>query len=220
MRTRIPDIAAHLVVASVLATEGLAAGEQAETRRVRTIVFTGERISTMLRPDDQIVEIAPIPGHQGGDFEESAAKLFEGAVRRRVVTVLRMHVTGVSGVLSSEGTFVSTKLVGSIRELIAVGKHPDARTNLVEGRAVEVSVPGGEVSIGGVVVRSQRLVQYPYPAEYVVVLDHLQSENGWAVGLSPPLLVKGDTVGPVVPARSLLDGLGLSEMRKIARAVR
>lgn len=195
------------------------AGGQQPARRVRTIQATGEPIAKLLRPDDEIVELAPL-GEGASQLRQPPRVLFENSMRRGDSSVVRVDVTGVSGVLTGEGAFVATQFVGTIVEVLKAGRASGARASLVVGRAVEFSNVGGEVSIGGVVVRSSFLVQYPYPAQYLVVLNHLQHENGWAVGLSPPLRVLGDTLEPIAPQKSWLTGLRLSDMREIIKTSR
>lgn len=192
---------------------------QPAPRKVRTIHITREPIAKSLRADDEIVELAPL-GEGASYLRQPPRVLFENAVRRGESSVVRVDVTGVSGVLTDDGIFVKTQFVGRIAEVLRVGNASGARASIAVGRAVEFTNAGGEVSIGGVVVRSSFLVQYPYPAQYVVVLNHLQHENGWAVGLSPPLKVQGDNLEPVAPQKSWLTGLRLSDMREIIRASR
>lgn len=192
---------------------------QSPSRKVRTINLSGERIAASLRADDEIVEIAPF-GEGASHLRQPPRVLLENAVRIGGVSIVRVAVTGVSGVLTDEGTFVKTQLVGTIVEVLHVGKNRTARTALAVGRPVEFTVAGGEVAIGGVVVRSSVLVVYPYPAEYVVALDQLQHENGWSVSLSPPLRVEGNDLEPVAPQKSWLTGLNLLDMRNIIKASR
>jgi hypothetical protein len=215
----------HRILLALLSALGVlvvsidAGGQSPSPRKVRTIHITGQPIAESLRPDDEIVELAPL-GEGASHLRQPPPVLFESSMRRGESSVVRVDVTGVSGVLAAEGTFVWTKFVGTIVEVLKVGKARGARPAMVVGRAIEFSNVGGEVAIGGVVVRSSFLVQYPYPAQYVAVLNHLQHENGWAVGLSPPLRVLGDTLEPVAPQKSLLTGLSLSEMRRIIKAAR
>jgi hypothetical protein len=210
-----------LAVASAFAVLAVSvdAGGQQTPRKVRTIHITGKPIAESLRPDDEIVELAPL-GEGASHLWQPPRALFENAMRQGGSSVVRVDVTGVSGVLAVEGAFVWTKFVSTIVEVLKVGNARGARAAMVVGRAIEFSNVGGEAAIGGVVVRSSFLIQYPYPAQYVVVLNHLQHENGWSVGLSPPLKVQGDTLEPVAPQKSWLTGLRLSDMREIIKASR
>lgn len=217
MRPRLRNCSAMAAASAILVATVCAAG-QSTPRRVRRIHITAGPIEESLRPDDEIVELAPLG--ESANLQVSPRELFEHALRQGDSSVVRVDVTGVSGVLADEGSFVRTKFVGSIVEVLKRGKATGARSAITVGRPVEFSIMGGEVAIGGVVVRSSHLVRYPYPAQYLVVLDYLNFENGWVLSLSPPLRVQGDELAPVAPQGSLLTGLRLSDMRDIIKKVR
>lgn len=219
MQRRHRNLVALASTLAVVLVSVHAGGQSPSPRSVRTIHITGRPIAESLRPDDEIVELAPL-GEGAAHLRQPPRVLFEGAMRRGESSVVRVDVTGVSGVLAGEGAFVWTKFVGTIVEALKVGRARGAREALVAGKSIEFSLVGGETAIGGVVVRSSFLVQYPYPAQYLVTLDQLQHENGWSLGLSTPLRVLGDTLAPIAPQKSWLTGLSLSEMREIIEASR
>jgi len=203
-------------LALALYVSALNAG-QVPARRTRTIPFSGKPVAESLLPDDDIVEIAPF-GEALGRYDEPPRVLFERGVQRAAM-IVEVDVTVVSGVLADEGMFVRTRFVGQVREVIAA-RNVKPGDGISVGQPLEFSVGGGEVAIRGVVVRTVLRADYPFPAQYVVVLDHKAQENGWSVGLSPPLLIAGDKASPVAPAKSIIGGLSLREMREIAKAAK
>lgn len=90
-----------------------AADGQPRPRKVRTSHITGEPIAKSLKPDDEIVELAPL-GEGAAHLWQPPRALFESAMRQGDSSVVRVDVTGVSGVLTDEGSFVKTQFVGRI----------------------------------------------------------------------------------------------------------
>ena len=135
-------------------------------------------------------------------------------------TTAIVTVTGVSGLLANENTWISTKFVATVNEVLKTGKKVGKRDRVSRGQRIEFSLLGGEAAVNGVVVRFQDVVQYPIGRKYLVFLDQLQDENGWSLNASVPLLIEGDRLSAVAPARSELSGGTIIEVRTAIRESR
>ncbi len=199
---------------------GAMAGEQVRARKTRTISVTNQPIFKSLLPDDDIVVIAPFGESLAGMYDLPPPALFERTIRDGLRTIALVEVGTVSGVVTDRGTQIRTRFVGRVVEVISRSTTNKDAENIVAGRPLECRVHGGEVAINGVVVRTASAVDYPYPARYVMFFDGLTGDNGWNMGLSPPLLVTGDALTPVPPAKSMFTGLSLPDIRRLAASAR
>jgi hypothetical protein len=188
-------------------------------RHVRKIPFTTRPIAESLRPDDDIVivewDIEDIVAADTTAFE--ALKV---AVAHQLSTTAIVTVTGVSGVLALENSWIHTKFVATVDEVLKTGKDVTGRDRISRGQAVEFFVVGGEAAVNGVVVRAGDVVTYPIGRKYLVFLGRLQDENGFLVQSSEPLLLEGDRLSAVAPAKSKLSGLTLADVAKAVREAR
>lgn len=187
------------------------ADDQQTSRRTRAIKFTSRPIAESLLPDDEIVTLPRLGA--GGMITEidTADEVLAAAVP--YTTIALVDVTGVSPLLTSEGTIIRTQFVGSVAEVLSTGARRPSTDHVRPGQIIEFTNVGGEVAIRGVIVRADPVVDYAYPKRYLAILGAKSHENGWTMPLSPPLLLTQDTLTAVVPAASLLTGLRLEGIR-------
>lgn len=211
--------------AAVLMFSGLsgstAAGiAQFQERSVRKIPFSNKPIAEGLRPDDDIVIVEwVLADRPRWDKEPSRSEALLVAVSELPTTVAIVTVTGVSGVLALENSWIHTKFVATVDEVLRTGKEVRPVDRVQVKQTIEFHVHGGEVAVNGVIVRARDVVNYPIGRKYLVFLGPRQYENGFSVDTSP-LLIEGDRLSAVAPATSQFSGLTLSEVRRAVRESR
>jgi hypothetical protein len=194
--------------------------EQGRERRVRTIPFNLTPIADRLRADDDIVIVEWIMEDVAAwDRQPTPLREMQIAAAADVTTTAVVTVTGVSGVLALENSWIHTKFVATVDEILRTGKELADSDRLIAGQIIEFYVQGGEAAINGVIVRARDVVSYPLNRRYLVLLGERQPENGWGVVSSAPLLVEGERLNAVAPAKSRLSGLTLPEVRQAIRQI-
>lgn len=195
-------------------------GEQARPRQIRKLAFSPSPIAERLRPDDEIVVVEWNLDVAVFDTEPTSFEAVKIAVTGLASTTAIVTVTGASGVLALENSWVHTKFVATVDDVLRTGKELQSRDRVSRGQSIEFHVHGGEAAVRGVIVRARDVVAYPLGRKYLVFLGRRAHENGWTVTDSVPLLIEGDRLSAVAPATSRLTGLTLADVTKAIRETR
>jgi hypothetical protein len=131
---------------------GYSSGAQVESR-IRTIDYgTREPIASRLLPEDEVVMI-----HREFDVavprpDATVSDVLKDAVQRSdVVAIVDIHE--VSGRLVDDGTWIRTRIVGAVHEIIRSSKAG----RFTQKQRLEIDITGGEVRIGKVLVEAEAL---------------------------------------------------------------
>jgi len=195
---------------------------QSKQPRVRTLAWSPDApIPGRLLPDDEVVRVKLqgdldyiVPGHALTPDEV----IEDLAVRADLVAVI--HVTSLQGFLSQHDTWVSTRLTGTVREVIRERKAGEFQG----GQRLEAVLSGGEVVIGN--VRVQLGDPQPLPLHQSSLLFLHRREGSLAVDHLPVVIEKGKLRYPRrqqlppelkdVPANAI-QGLTLAVVRRVVK---
>ena len=210
------------VLAFVLAVTfipSVVANVQAQPR-VRTLPYSLEPIVNQLLPDDEVVLI-----HREFDV---AVFYPEPTVSESIVysaqladVVAVVDVSDVDATLVEQGTWIQTRLVGTVRQVLRSSR----RSRFVRGQRVEAHLHGGQLRIGHVLIKTDPLLETPAHRRYLLFLTPDGLSPGLGVAHRPLLVENGrlvDTEPPNAPEATPdpLNGLALSEVTKQVRRVK
>ncbi len=209
-----------VLVACAALVGGAVAFGQSPSPRTRNISFSDRPIAEQLGPDDQVVIINR--QMEGARFrpEPSARQRIEYQVRISDCLVV-IDVDEVAGILAEGGTWVDTRIVGTISDVLMARKQPLSR-----GQRLEFHASGGEIRIGTVLVKAwDRPKVQPYK-RYLVFLQ-LMPDTGISYPAYGPLLIENGRVanqsrydgGREIP--DPLRGLTLAKVKfEVSRAIK
>jgi hypothetical protein len=193
---------------------------QALSQRTRTIPFSSRPISESLQPDDQVVIIDR--EKEGAVFvrQPSARQTIEYAVRSSDLAAV-VKVDDVGGILVQGGSWVDTRVAGTISDVLMAGKR-----RVVRGQRLEFLVSGGEMMIGSVRVKAWDKPKVEAQKQYLVFLQGDPETGVFYPSYGPRLIEQARVVGR--PQSELggkihdpLDGLTLetvaAEVRRLGR---
>jgi hypothetical protein len=192
--------------------------EQDGPRRVREAALGGT-IHEALQPDDDVVEIS-WPSEETDAFwdgDSSIAQLQETAKQGPLIAAI-VTATSVSGMLVQNSTWIYTRFIARVDDVILTSPDVPAGNRVARGRTIEFRTRAGELMIGRVTVRAGVQMRYPAARQYLVFL-HEQHDGVWTIYNRAPLLIDGDRVRfpALEPVQNSLSGMLLSD---VTRAVR
>ena len=186
-------------------------------KRPRVIFFDTFPIADKLRPDDEVVVVEMRADEVVTDETLSGFKALQAAARRRTAVVATIDVSDVRGELAMNGAWVHTVFRGTVAQVHRVGSVAGRRRRVERGERIEFHISGGEATIRHVLVRADQTVPFPTARQYVVFLSEMETEHGWSLVDTVPLLIEGDKLVAVAPATSPMSGVTLSDLRRAVR---
>jgi hypothetical protein len=181
---------------------------QAPQPRVRVVPYTvGKPITERLLPDDQVVVVSRL--EEGAVFvqEPTPLQMLRTAVDMSDVVVV-IEVSQVIGTLVEEGTWIRTRVVGAVQDVMLSRDR-----EIVGKQGLEIEADGGEVLIGKVVVKASQGPGVEARKRYLMFLMAHPNRNVWFLAHLPLLIDNGKLVS-TRQTRDPLDGLTLAEVTK------
>jgi hypothetical protein len=197
---------------------GYSSGAQVESR-IRTIDYgTREPIASRLLPEDEVVMI-----HREFDVavprpDATVSDVLKDAVQRSdVVAIVDIHE--VSGRLVDDGTWIRTRIVGAVHEIIRSSKAG----RFTQKQRLEIDITGGEVRIGKVLVEAEAL-QLVADRRYLLFLK-VDDKSGDLWVSHTPLRIENRVLVNTQPVNfrlvpDPLDGLELNVVTKQVRQIK
>lgn len=200
----------------------LAATVFGQQRGHRTIEYSPNRtIAERLLPEDKVVTVNQMHGNKRvivpePDAAESVDELLLGGYGTAAV----IDVTRVSGVLVDEGRWIHTRFQGTVVEILAQTPATSSHAPLATGRPFTLSLYGGELRLGQVLVKTQGSLTFPEKTRYLVFLGGPFDGEGYLMAGDDPVVVRGNELDAVSGSNTKIASLTLERVREIARAIK
>ena len=191
LRSTPTDLMLALVAALTCIGIAQSVAADAQAPRVRMLPYSLQPIEDQLLPNDEVVVIKRV--YDSGFFDRvpNAAEYISYSTERADAVAL-VDLMSVGGILVDGGTWVHTRMVGRVRQVI----KSSARQKLSSGQRVELSVNGGELKIGNVLVKTEDALRLPIDRRYLLFMYDAGPTFGVDLTHRPLLVEHGRLVDP------------------------
>ena len=150
--------------AAALVSISLAVGN-AQATRVRAIAYSARPIADQLLPDDEVIVVRREFDTIEPEHFSTGAEIIDQTIRWAAgIAVVIFERSG--GVFVDGGTWIRTKTEASVREVV----KSTPRLKLLKGQRLEVSINGGELNIGKVLVRTEDVMRIVAGKPYLIFI--------------------------------------------------